>query len=106
MDARGPVELTLDGALSIGCAGREVRVSFLRDDVAAGRGARTASCADDVRDLRVLVDSSAVEVFANGGEAVFATRWFPRDERLSLALSGDCSAVAWEMGDGMAGTYE
>lgn len=106
LEVAGPAELTLDGALSIGCDGRSVRVSFLEGDVAAGRGSREAACADDVRDLRMLVDSSAVEVYANGGEVVFSTRWFPRQDRLSLELSGAARGAAWEMGDGMAGTYE
>ena len=69
-----------------------------------GRAVRTAPCSD-LRDLRVLVDSSAVEVFANDGELAFATRWFPRSPALSLAASGVDGVTAWEMGDGMSGTY-
>lgn len=60
---------------------------------------------DAVRDLRVLVDSSAVEVFVNGGELALATRWFPRSERLTLVQRGQALLHIWEMGDGMAGTY-
>nr|WP_275060820.1 GH32 C-terminal domain-containing protein [Enorma phocaeensis] len=61
---------------------------------------------DTARDLRVLVDASAVEVYANGGRDVLSTRWFPVAEELSVALHGSCAAGhVWAMGDGMAGTY-
>ena len=70
-----------------------------------GRTERTTTC-DDLRDLRVLIDSSAVEVFANDGELAFATRWFPRAPRLALRLDGGGRGAVWEMGDGMEGTYD
>lgn len=104
-DAAGRGELALDGSLAIGWDDGAVRLSFADDAVGQGRTERTAACGE-VRDLRVLVDSSAVEVFVNGGELAFATRWFPRSDGLGLALEGAGDAVAWEMGDGMAGTYE
>lgn len=54
----------------------------------------------------MLVDASAVEVYANGGRDVLSTRWFPVAEELSVALRGSCAAGhVWAMGDGMAGTY-
>ena len=71
---------------------------------ATGRTERAARCGD-VRDLRVLVDSSAVEVYVNEGALVLSTRWFPRSPALSLAASGVDGVTAWEMGDGMSGTY-
>jgi len=61
---------------------------------------------DCLRNLRVLVDNSAVEVFANDGEATFATRWFPRSPALTIDEKGQSLFIIWEMGNGMAGTYE
>jgi beta-fructofuranosidase len=58
-----------------------------------------------VRDLRVLVDSSVVEVFANGGRMVFSTRWFPMGERLAVKATGTCKAAAYPMADTMSGLY-
>ena len=66
---------------------------------------RAAAC-PELRNLRVLVDSSAVEAFANDGELVFATRWFPRLDNLRIDTKGQSLCIIWEMGDGMAGTYE
>ncbi|WP_455138789.1 glycoside hydrolase family 32 protein [Thermophilibacter sp.] len=102
--AGGPLELALDGALRVTCADGAVRLSFSDDAVGVGRTERTVRTGA-VRDLRVLVDSSAVEVYANDGAAVLSTRWFPRADALDVALSGDVRATVWEMGDGMAGTY-
>lgn len=99
-----PLELTLDDALAVSWDGTELALRFSDDTVGCGRTERLAAC-DDLRDLRVLVDSSAVEVFANDGAIALSTRWFPRSDALSLALAGAAASV-WEMGDGMAGTYE
>ena len=95
--------LPLASAANIGQDGT-VRLTFADDRVGCGRDERAASV-DAVRDLRVLVDSSAVEVFVNGGELALATRWFPRSERLTLVQRGQALLHIWEMGDGMAGTY-
>ena len=96
--------LVLDGALAISWEDGVVRLEFLDERVGAGRTAREAPC-ERVRSLRVLVDSSAVEVFVNDGELALATRWFPRPGHLALAQKGQSLLHAWEMGDGMAGTY-
>ena len=102
-NAEGPFELWLDGALAIAWDGATLSLRFEDDTVGCGRTERAVAC-NDLHYLRVLVDSSAVEAFANDGELAFATRWFPRADALTLALGGAVATV-WEMGDGMAGTY-
>ena len=104
-NAEGPFKLWLDGALAIAWDGATLSLRFADDAVGCGRTERTLAC-DDLRDLRVLVDSSAVEVFANVGELTFATRWFPRLDNLRIDTKGQSLCIIWEMGDGMAGTYE
>ncbi|MFZ2756793.1 MAG: GH32 C-terminal domain-containing protein, partial [Atopobiaceae bacterium] len=58
-----------------------------------------------IDDLRVLVDRSSVEAFANGGELVASTRWYPRSisDGLLVRLEGDEGegACVWPMGDAM-----
>ena len=87
-------------------AGGRLRLEFCGPDAAAvgaGRGVREASVPDDARDLRVLVDGSAVEVFAAGGRAAMATRWFPRADSLTVRARGSEDAGRlWPMGDCMA----
>jgi beta-fructofuranosidase len=80
-------------------------------DEACGAGAgrtRRVAPVRSIRDLRILVDRSSVEVFANGGEVVMSTRWYPSDlaDGLVVGLVGTGSgAVAWPMADTMASTY-
>ena len=95
----GACELVLDDALALRVdrTGR-VRLEFLDARVGAGRAVREAAGAGPVRDLRVLVDGSAVEVFADGGRTVLSTRWFPRASRLTIGLAGTVgTATAWPL---------
>ena len=106
----GDFSLVLDGALELSfCAAEgKARLRFLEggENVAAGRTERVCPMGD-LRDARVLVDSSAVEVFLNGGEVAFATRWFPRVEQLSVEACGSFGkAAAWPMGDGLKETWQ
>jgi beta-fructofuranosidase len=39
----------------------------------------TALSAGKIESLRIMVDTSCVEIFVNGGEATMTTRWFPLD---------------------------
>jgi len=75
--------LTLDEVLEVGYSDGLFTVSFLDEDVAAGRPKRTIPL-DTLSDLRVIVDTSAVEIYVNKGEQVFSTRWFPVRDCLSI----------------------
>lgn len=94
----GPFFITLDGALEIGFDGHELIVRFA-DPHGVGAGRTERRCPiDAMRDLRILIDESTVEVFANGGCATMTTRWFPRADELSVTLEGSCrTAHAWKM---------
>ncbi|MBR3234799.1 MAG: glycoside hydrolase family 32 protein, partial [Atopobiaceae bacterium] len=55
----------------------------------------TALSAGKVENLRVLVDTSVVEIFVNDGEATMTTRWFPLDIKnlaVTSSLKGDHKA--------------
>ena len=87
----------LDGALEVRCADGEVALRFVEPFVGAGRTERRLPVTS-YGALRILVDSSAVEVFAADGRAVFSTRWFPQAEELAVSASGPCSAArAWPL---------
>lgn len=104
----GDISLMLDDVLEVRCERGRLSLSFTGDDASAiGAGRTSRHCSvGGLRDLRVLVDASAVEVYANGGRDVLSTPWFPVAEELSVALRGSCAAGhVWAMGDGMAGTY-
>ncbi len=97
----GQGALVLDDALGIEFDGTHLTLLFGESEaareIAQGRTSRTVPM-DELRDLRVLVDGSAVEVYANGGAAVFSTRWFPTSETMRLRCGFSfANGTAWEM---------
>ena len=101
----GEGSLVLDGALSISYAKGLLTVAFADADVAAGRPARSVPV-EGLSDLRVLVDTSAVEIYANGGAHVFSTRWFPLADELSVSSSFAGEATAYPLADAMAHAFD
>lgn len=53
----------------------------------AGRAVRKAKT-DSLKSLRILADTSAVEIYLNDGETVFSTRYYPDKEKIRLKISG------------------
>ena len=74
---QGQLRLTLDG----GGAGRTVRVASV----------------EEVQTLRVLADSSSLEIFVNDGERVLSTRYYPAPYLHGVTIFG-ADAELWEMG--------
>ena len=101
----GTGSLVLDGALELAFDGRVLALRFLDEEAAAGRPERKILL-DGVDDLRVVVDTSAVEVFVNGGEHVFASRWFPVADELTVATTFQTEgAQAYPLENAMAGAF-
>ena len=61
-----------------------------------GRTVRTAPVAA-LRSLRVLADTSALEVFANDGEAVLSARWYPEQAGRTLTVQGTGRAIIYSL---------
>jgi len=57
-----------------------------------GREKRTAPIGR-LRSLRILADTSALEIFVNDGETVLSTRWYPADRTRTLSIHGRGRAV-------------
>jgi len=78
-----------DGVLRFGdflelrVEGGELALAFTDDAVGQGRKLRRAH-AGAVRDIRVLVDTSVLEIFVNGGEVVFGTRYFSESDEIRI----------------------
>ena len=58
---------------------------FTDDTEGQGRKVRRAECGD-VHDVRVLVDTSILEIYLNGGETVFGTRYFDVADSLEVTV--------------------
>ena len=101
----GAGALTLDDVLEISFADGRLTVRFADDEVAAGRPQRQVHI-DTLSDLRVVVDTSAVEIYANGGAEVFSTRWFPTGEKLTVCSTFEAAqAQAWPLENAMANAF-
>ncbi len=84
--------------------GDEALLSFCLEEnsVSMTCGEETVSAplilADMPKGLRIFVDRSSVECFANGGEVCFTQRIYPRG-KLAYRASGDICANAWALED-------
>ncbi len=57
----------------------------------------SALTAGKVESLRIMVDTSVVEIFVNGGEATMTTRWFPLDiTKLAVTSTLKGEHHAWQ----------
>ena len=95
-----------DNAVEIAYTGEKLEVSFGNAKVAGGRIDRQVPL-DHLTDMRVLIDTSAIEIYANGGSVVFSTRWFPTADMLKVEASfKSASAVMYPMEDAMANAWD
>jgi len=77
----------------------------LTEDSGAGRLVRYADIhmdtnanTDTVQELRVLADTSSLEVFFNGGAQVLSTRYYPAPDKQGVTFAGVEDVSIWEMG--------
>lgn len=105
-DIAGDGSITIDESLQVFFERQRLGIRYLVPQQAAGRDDRSIPL-DSLRDLRILVDGSVVEVYANDGAQVFSSRWFPA-EGTSLTIRTDLNArvaQAWSMEDVLGNLY-
>lgn len=71
------------------------RLEFL-SAAGAGRGRRVLRLAA-LRALRLIADSSLLELYLNGGEKVMTSRYYPERRGQTLRLSGVAAARGWTL---------
>ena len=101
-DIKGEGRILLNGDLELMVRKDLVELAFL-SPAGAYRTVRRLSTAKlsagAVQSLRLLVDTSVVEIYVNGGEKTFTTRWYPEDiSKLHVASTLDAEHRAWTMG--------
>ena len=102
----GEGALTLDGSFEVFYEAGRLGIRYLDEAAAAGRKDRSIPL-DELHDLRVMVDGSAIEIFANNGAETFASRWFcPEQPDLHIVSSFAASGTAYPMANTMAEMYE
>ena len=95
---KGTGTLRFGDFLDLRIAGGVATLEFTNDTVGQGRKVRRTLCGD-VHDIRVLVDTSILEIYLNGGQTVFGTRYFDESDELTVTadFEGIGSAYAYEM---------
>jgi beta-fructofuranosidase len=93
----GELHMSLDNDLTLDFADGMLVLGFSGKG-GCGRDLRRCPL-DSLSELRVIVDGSTVEAYANHGERVISTRWFPTADTLLVSLHTNCQkANAWEIG--------
>jgi len=83
------VKVTLSDGLVL-CYKKEDKTFFMEFTDKSSGGGRTVRGREltELTDMRVLVDVSCVEVFLNGGEDVFSTRFYPKERQYRVEAEG------------------
>ena len=79
--------IEIAGVLKLAYSGEEFMLEFTDESAGGGRTARYAKlpgCAD----IRVIADTSSVEIYLNGGETVLSSRMYPPDTEVVLKPDG------------------
>ena len=103
----GEGSLSLDDDFTVYYKDGRLGLRYRNAQSAAGREERSIPCSA-LNDLRVFVDGSVVEVYANGGSSVFSSRWFC-EQRSSVGITSTfaCkSACVWPLEDTMSKVYD
>ena len=66
-----------------------------KSSVSAGRSIRFWKT-ETLKNVRILADVSSVEVFLNDGEAVFSTRYYPKEYAIKTEAPG-AEITFWEL---------
>lgn len=93
---KGKKGIRLGDSLEFYFVNGTIQMKFL-DDSGWGRNERKAK-AECIENIRVFVDSSMLEIYVNMGEFVFTTRYFMRDNKRKIFISGHVDRVqAWTL---------
>ncbi len=72
-------------------------LQFIDDEVGQGRMTRRAKVAS-LDDLRIVVDTSVLEIYLNGGRTVFSTRYYQEADELEIRIETQAtSAVTYPL---------
>ena len=63
-------------------------------ELAQGRKGRRALI-PEVRNIRVVVDTSILEIFINDGAWVFSTRYFDESDELTISSTFEAESAVW-----------
>ena len=90
-------ELLISEGVSIKYKESKFILEFVNDigkQIGGGRGKRSAYL-EKLENIRILIDTSTIEIFVNNGEMVFTTRYYP--DKYSFRVSGDMNLKIYKL---------
>ena len=67
--------------------GGELVLDLTRNDIGRGRDVRRAKTGK-VSSLKIVLDSSSIEIFINGGRTVMTSRFYPDSDNVIISCEG------------------
>lgn len=94
-----PMRITLEKECVIGYQNGVFTLEFQSGagtDIGCGRKTRRARI-EHLREVRILSDESLLEIYVNGGETVFTTRYYPDGDNRSIRVEADGTGKIFEL---------
>ena len=94
-----PMRITLEKECVIGYQNGVFTLEFQSGagtDIGCGRKTRRARI-EHLREVRILSDESLLEIYVNGGETVFTTRYYPNRDNRSIRVEADGTGKIFEL---------
>ncbi|HNT36512.1 MAG TPA: GH32 C-terminal domain-containing protein, partial [bacterium] len=88
-DIRLETQWQADMDFCVRCYGKEIRYSAVSEQLTCMNSTATVKARDGLVDLRILVDHTSIEVFANGGLVVMSFCFIPETETTPLELCSE-----------------
>lgn len=86
-DVHGIFKISFDGKLELVWNGKIFELRFTDKKYGSGRTVRKAVL-DKCSDIRIISDTSSLEIYLDGGRTVLGTRFYPDDERVTVSAEG------------------
>lgn len=83
----GDFSIKIMDILELESAKGETSLRFISESVGGGRNVRYAKM-QVCNDIRIIADTTSVEIYLNGGETVFSSRMYPKDTQIRLCFTG------------------
>lgn len=93
--ANGSFEITLEKTLSLIYDGKIFRLEFTSDSAGCGRTVRNCAI-EKCGDVRIIADTSSLEIYLDGGRKVLSTRFYPENQSVNLRANG-ISLTGWRL---------
>ena len=90
----GEGQIAFDDFLTLTYKDGKAELLFLDDAVGQGRKGRRALI-PQVKNIRVVVDTSVLEIFVNNGGWVFSTRFFKECDELTISSTFKSESAVW-----------